>query len=116
MPLRGIRGATTASANTKEEIIASTRELLQEILVENEIEVDEIASVIFSVTKDLNAEFPAAAARELGWNGTPLLCTHEIDVPGSLPKCVRVLLHVNSQIKQSEMKHVYLKEAVSLRR
>jgi chorismate mutase len=116
MSVRGIRGATTVKSNTREEILSATKELLSEIMKSNQLKVSEIASIIFSTTKDLNAEFPAAAARELGWEETPLLCTCEIDVPGSLPKCIRVLLHVNSENKQSEIKHVYLREAVNLRR
>ena len=116
MPVRGIRGATTVPSNKKEEIIAATKELLSEIAKRNRIRVEDIASVIFSVTEDLNAEFPAVAARELGWNETPLLCTREIDVPGSLPKCVRILLHVNMDKKQKEAEHIYLRGAVSLRR
>ncbi len=116
MSIRGIRGATTVANNNKEEIIAATRELLSEIEKKNQLKIEEIASVIFSTTKDLNAEFPAAAARELGWNETPLLCTCEIDVPKSLPTCIRILLLVNSDKKQNEMKHIYLREAVNLRR
>lgn len=116
MPVRGIRGAITVSNNTKEEIIAATKELLLEIAKKNQLKVEEVVSIIFSATKDLDAEFPAAAARDLGWNETPLLCSSEIDVPGSLPKCIRVLLHVNSEKKQKEMRHIYLKEAVKLRR
>lgn len=116
MPIRGIRGATTVSHNKKEEIIAATKALLSEIAGSNQLKVEEIASIIFSVTRELDAEFPAVAARELGWEETPLLCSKEIDVPGSLPKCIRVLLHVNTQKQQSEMKHVYLKDAVKLRR
>lgn len=115
MGLRGIRGATTVSDNTKEEIISATKELLQEIAKANQLDIEEIASIFFSVTKDLNAEFPAVAARELGWNDTPLLCAYEIDVPGSLFKCIRVLLHVNTEKSQKEMKHIYLREAVNLR-
>jgi chorismate mutase len=116
MPLRGIRGAITVPANAKEEIITATQELLQVMLAENGVRVEEIASAIFSVTQDLNAEFPAAAAREIGWNDTPLLCTYEIDVPGSLQKCIRALLHVNTEKKQADMRHVYLRDAKSLRR
>lgn len=116
MPLRGIRGAITVPANAKEEIITATQELLQVMLAENGVRVEEIASAIFSVTKDLNAEFPAAAAREIGWKDTPLLCTYEIDVPGSLQKCIRALLHVNTEKKQADMRHVYLRDAKSLRR
>ena len=116
MPLRGIRGATSVTSNTKEEIISATKELLEEIAKANQLKIEEIASIIFTVTKDLNAEFPATAARELGWKDTPLLCACEIDVPKSLPKCIRVLLHVNTEKKQKEIKHIYLKEAQTLRR
>ncbi len=116
MPLRGIRGAITVEKNSQEEIVSATKLLLDEIIKTNRFEIEEIASVIFSTTKDLNAEFPAVAARELGWKETPLLCTNEINVPGSLPRCIRVLLLVNSPVKQSEIKHIYLKEAVNLRR
>jgi len=116
MALRGIRGATTVKNNTRKEILAATKELLTRLLAENKIKVAEIASAIFSVTRELNAEFPAQGARELGWNNTPLLCTYEIDVPGSLRKCVRVLVHVNTAKKQAQIKHLYLKEAKDLRR
>lgn len=114
--MRGIRGATTVAANAKREILDATKELLQEMVRANQVEIEEIASVIFSATHDLNAEFPAVAARELGWKDTPLLCTNEIDVPGSLQKCVRVLMLVNTDKEQHEIQHVYLKEAVNLRK
>lgn len=116
MALRGIRGATSVAVNTKEEIVKATKELLSNILQENGIKVEDIASILFSSTSGLNAEFPAAAARELGWNGTPLFCMQEIDVPGSVSDCIRVLLHLNTDKTQKEMKHVYLREAVNLRR
>jgi chorismate mutase len=116
MNLRGIRGATTVSNNTQEEILSATKELLSEILLANKIKVEDIASVIFTATRDLNAEFPALAARQLGWEETPLLCAVEIDVPKSLKKCIRVLLQVNTDKAQRDIKHVYLKEAVKLRR
>ncbi|MFA4844516.1 MAG: chorismate mutase [Candidatus Margulisiibacteriota bacterium] len=116
MAVRGIRGAITVPRNDKGEIISATRELLQALVVENGLEVAEIASALFSTTRDLNAEFPAVAAREIGWHDTPLLCGNEIDVPGSLPLCVRVLLHVNTDRPQTAMRHVYLREAKNLRR
>ncbi len=112
--IRGIRGAITAR-NTGEDIIRATTKLLREIVSLNRIRGEDIASVIFSVTSDLNAEFPANAARKMGWKTTPLLCTREIDVPGSLKNCIRVLMHVNCEEKQSRMKHVYLGGAVKLR-
>lgn len=116
MAVRGIRGATTVPRNSKEEIIAATRELLSAIQKENNLKVEEIASALFSSTAGLNAEFPAVAARELGWNDTPLICMQEIDVPGSLKNCIRVLLQVNTETAQKAIKHVYLREAVGLRR
>lgn len=116
MQIRGIRGATTVKNNDKKNLIAATKELLAEIVKSNQLKVEDIASVIFSATKDLDAEFPAVAAREIGWNETPLLCTKEIDVPGSLEKCIRVLILVNSDKTQKEIKNIYLKEAVNLRR
>ncbi len=112
---RGIRGAISVESNRAEQIVDRTRELLQAIARENELEVEDICTVIFSVTPDLNAEFPAIAARQLGWLYTPLLCTNEIPVPGSLPRCVRVLLLVNTTRAQSEIVHVYLGEASALR-
>lgn len=115
MAIRGIRGATTAVSNTKEEIIDKTREMLETLLRLNDLRVDDIASAIFSVTSDLDAEFPAVAARKLGWIYTPLFCTLEIPVAGSLRSCIRVLLHVNSDRRQEEMKHAYLHEAKRLR-
>jgi chorismate mutase len=116
MAIRGIRGATTVSDNSQEEILSATKELLAEIVARNDIKIEDISSIIFTTTKDLNAEFPALAARQLGWKDTPLLCAVEIEVPDSLKKCVRVLLQVNSDKSQRDMKHVYLREAVNLRR
>jgi chorismate mutase len=115
MPVRGIRGATTVKNNSKVEIVSSTEELLKELVAANKIKIEDIASAVFSVTGDLNAEFPAVAARNLGWLYTPLLCTYEIDVPGSVKKCVRVLLHVNTGRKQSQITNVYLWGAKVLR-
>lgn len=113
--VRGIRGAITVGKNDAEEIIAATRELLEAIIKENELDPEDIASAFFTVTKDLNAEFPASAAREMGWKYVPLLCATEIDVPGRLGKCIRVMVHVNTEKSQRELKHVYLKEATQLR-
>ncbi|MFH1387026.1 MAG: chorismate mutase [bacterium] len=116
MAVRGIRGATTVAKNDKAEIISATRELLQKIVADNVLKIEDIASILFSSTDGLNAEFPAVAARELGWSDTALLCMKEINVPGSLPNCIRILLHVNSDQPQKEIKNVYLREAVNLRR
>ena len=102
-------------ANTREAILAATRELLREMIRANGLEVKDIACAIFTTTPDLNAEFPAAGARELGWNEVPLLCGQEMNVPGALGRCLRVLLLANTHKKAEEMAHVYLKEAQSLR-
>ncbi len=113
--VRGIRGAITVERNDAGEIIAATRELLEAIIKENDLDPEDIASAIFTVTRDLDAEFPASAAREMGWKYVPLLCATEIDVPGRLGKCIRIMVHVNTGKSQRELKHVYLKEAVQLR-
>ncbi|HPA71843.1 MAG: chorismate mutase [Spirochaetes bacterium] len=115
MAVRGIRGATTVDANTREQIISRTMELLEGLIEKNGISLEDVASAVFSVTDDVNAEFPAVAARKIGWIYTPLFCTREIPVPGALNLCVRVLLHVNSERKQEEMVHLYLHEAEKLR-
>jgi chorismate mutase len=113
--LRGIRGATTVAANDAESILAGTEELLREIVRENEIELEWIASALFTLTPDLTAVFPAAAARRIGWTQVPLLNFTEIGVPGGMPRCIRVLIHVNTERTQSEIVHVYLHEARALR-
>ena len=116
MPVRGIRGATSAQSDTRAEILEVTRELVGEILRLNQIvDFDEIVSVLFTTTPDLTAAFPAEAAREMGMNLVPLLCASEIAVPGRLARCVRVLIHLNTDKPAREMVHVYLREAKSLR-
>ena len=112
---RGVRGAITVDSNEAGAVLAATRELLERMVEANGIRVDEIASVIFSTTPDLDAEFPARAARELGWLDTAFLCTHEMQVPGGLPRCIRVLLHWNTTKRPDEIRHVYLREARRLR-
>lgn len=112
---RGVRGATTCEANTREAILAATRELLELLIAHNGIQADDIASAIFTTTTDLTAEFPAVAARALGWSDTALLCGHEMDVPGSLRSCIRVLIHWNTERRADEIVHVYLKGAQNLR-
>jgi chorismate mutase len=102
-------------ANTRDEILTNTRQLLALMIRANRIEADDVASATFSLTSDLNAEFPALAARQLGWLDVPLLCTYEVDVPGSLRKCIRVMLHWNTETPQHEIRHVYIKEATRLR-
>ncbi len=113
--LRGIRGATTTPEDTAEAILAVTEELVREIVAANDLITENIASALFTVTPDLRAEFPAAAARRMGWTMVPLLNFTEIGVPGRLERCIRVLVHVNTERSQAEMVHVYLREAVSLR-
>lgn len=117
MAVRGIRGAISVSADTKSEILAATRELLEELLRANGLEnrFDDIASAIFTTTRDLTSAFPAEAARTLGMSTVPLLCATEIPVVESLPRCIRVLLHVNTDKTQAEMVHVYLRDAKRLR-
>lgn len=113
--VRGIRGAITVERNNAGEIVAATRELLEAIIKENDLDPENIASAFFTVTADLNAEFPASAAREMGWKYVPLLCATEIDVPGRLGRCIRVLVHVNTEKTQRELKHIYLRDAAQLR-
>ena len=115
MVCRGIRGATTADDNSRDEILKATRQLLALMIRQNDIAAEDVASATFTTTPDLDAEFPALAARQLGWLDVPLLCTHEINVPGSLQKCIRILLHWNTDKKQDEISHVYTKEAQRLR-
>jgi chorismate mutase len=115
MRSRGVRGATTATANTREAICSATQELLRRLIDANEIPMGEIASAFFTVTDDLDAEYPALAAREIGWVYVPLLCAREIAVPGGLPRCIRVLLHINTEKTQEQIRHIYLREAATLR-
>lgn len=115
MYCRGIRGATTVEQNEREEILAATTELLQLMIQRNELQAEDIASGIFTLTEDLDAAFPALAARMLGWEDVPLLCTREIPVPGSLRKCIRILLHVNTTRSLKEIRHIYIRGAVNLR-
>ena len=113
--IRAVRGATTVSHDAAAEIRDATRDLLAEIVRHNGLSPPDIISALFTVTPDLTAEFPARAARELGWADVPLLCTMEIPVPGALPRCIRVLLHVESTRERDAMVHVYLREARALR-
>ncbi len=115
MAVRGVRGATTATANTAEEIIEATQELIAALAHFNELSTDEIASAIWTTTRDLTAEFPAKAARQIGWADVPQMCAHEMDVPGALAMCIRVTLHVNTEKSQQEIRHVYLRGATVLR-
>ncbi len=115
MPCRGVRGATTVEHDTRDEVLKATRQLLALMIRQNGIDPADVCSAIFTTTSDLKSEFPALAARQLGWLDVPLLCTHEIDVPGSLRHCVRILLNWNTDKTQHEIVHVYIKEAARLR-
>lgn len=116
MACRGIRGATTVEANTRDAILDAAREMISEIISRNEVETDDIASAYFSTTPDLNAEFPAVAARaDFGWHNVALMCGHEMYVPGSLSMCLRVTVMVNTEKAQKDIKHVYLRGAAVLR-
>ena len=115
MLCRGIRGATVAAANTKEEILSATQDLLRKMLAANYVDKQSVACMFFTTTPDLNAEFPALAARQMGWSHVPMLCSREIPVPGGLPRCLRVLLLWNTDLPQSAIQHVYLGAAASLR-
>lgn len=114
--VRGIRGAITISEDTPEEIIQATQEMLTALMQKNDFALEDIVSAIFTVTPDIVSAFPALSARMMGWTQVPLMCSQEIPVPGALPRCIRVLLHVNTDKSQSEINHVYLREAASLRR
>ena len=116
MAIRGIRGAITVLADEPDLILQATRELLEEILEENPgMKLEDIGSAWFSVTDDLISTFPAQGARQMGWGLVPMLCAREIPVPNSLPRVIRVLVHWNTETPQSEITHVYLREAVKLR-
>lgn len=115
MICRGVRGATTVSANQREEILEATRQLLALMIRRNGIQSQDVASAVFTATPDINAEFPALAARQLGWLDVPLLCTHEMAVPGGLPRCIRVLIHWNTDRPQKDIEHVYVRDAQRLR-
>jgi chorismate mutase len=115
MACRGVRGATTVERNEREEILTATRQLLALMLRQNHIKSEDVASAIFTTTPDIDAEFPALAARQLGLLDVPLLCGHEMAVPGSLKLCVRILLHWNTEKAQSQIQHVYVRDAERLR-
>src|SRR6204780_1962107 len=113
--LRGLRGATTCDQDTPAAIENATQELLRSMMDLNELAHDDIVSVIFTTTRDLTSTFPATVARGIGFGDVPLLCASEIDVPGSMPKCVRILMHVYTTRSRSELRHVYLRNAQGLR-
>ena len=116
MPTRGIRGAITVTEDDPDLILQATRELLEAIVKENaDMKPEDVGSAIFTVTEDLTATFPAQAARQMGWSMVPMMCSREIPVPNSLPRAIRVLVHWNTETPQSQIKHVYLRDAVKLR-
>ena len=113
--LRGLRGATTCASDTPEEIGTATQELLHGMMDHNELSHDDVVSVIFTTTTDLTSAFPATGARGIGFGDIPLLCASEINVPGSMPLCVRILMHVYTTRSRNELRHVYLRNAQGLR-
>ena len=113
--IRGIRGAITVKNNTKQDILAATEELLEEMIAENDLVEEKMASIFFSLTSDLDAVFPAVAARNIGYEQVALFCSQELDIKDGLEKCIRVLIHYNTDIKQKDIKHIYLRQAKNLR-
>ncbi len=115
MSMRGIRGATVAAANTSEAIHVATRELLLAMVDANDFNPEDVASIFFTVSPDLTADYPALAARQLGWVDAPMICAQEIAVPGGMARCIRVLIHWNTDKRPDEVRHVYLHAATQLR-
>jgi chorismate mutase len=115
MPVRAVRGAIQIDANERDDILKGTAELVTEVLHRNGIAPEDLISVIFTATQDLNAEFPAYAARQMGLTDVPLLCTTEIAVPGSMPRVLRLMAHVDTSLPRAEIRHVYLRGAAALR-
>ncbi len=113
--VRALRGATTVDADTPEQITERTVTLLQELFVRNDVDHDDLISILFTVTDDITSAFPAAAARTIGLGDVPLMCAREIPVPGSMPRCIRVLAHLTTDRDRGELRHVYLERAVTLR-
>ena len=116
MSMRAVRGATQVKENSAEEIGLAVVELLTKMIADNQIQISDLVSIVFTATSDLNADFPAVAARSIGLGEVPLLCAVEISVPGSLSRVVRVLMHINSGKTLSEIKHIYLNGAATLRK
>lgn len=116
MTVRAIRGAIQLDEDEREHLLASTRELVTEVLRVNDLDTANLISILFTVTADLRSEFPALAARELGLGDVPLLCTTEIDVPGAMPRVVRLMAHAELDVPRAQVQHVYLRGAVALRR
>ncbi|GAB3686773.1 chorismate mutase [Angustibacter aerolatus] len=116
MAVRAIRGAVQLDVDEREHLLASTRELVSAVMEANDLGTDQLISIVFTVTADVRSEFPAVAARELGMGDVPLLCTTEIDVPGALPRVVRLMAHVETDAPRAQVQHVYLRGAAALRR
>ena len=115
MAVRAVRGAVQISGNDRDEILAGTTELVTEVMSRNALSTEDVISVLFTATPDLTAEFPALAARKLGFQEVPLLCASEIDVPGAMPRVVRLMMHVETSKPRSALQHVYLRGAAALR-
>lgn len=116
MIMRGIRGAITVSADHPDEILGETRKLVLEMAKKNAIDPEHVASVIVSTTADISSAFPAKAVRTIeGWTYVPVMCTHEMSVPGSMPLCIRVMMHANTTAEQKDIVHIYMNDAVKLR-
>ena len=113
--VQAIRGAITSPSNSSEEILAATTEMLNSIIKENSLKVEDIISAFSTTTQDLNAEFPPVAARKIGWVNGALMCSHEMKVPGALQKCIRVMVHVNTEKNPTDIVNIYLRDAVNLR-
>lgn len=116
MAIRAVRGATQLDADEREHLLSSVEELLRAVLSANDLSTDDLISVVFTVTPDLRSEFPAVAARQIGIGDVPLLCAQEIDVPGALPRVVRLMAHVDTDRPRGEVRHIYLRGAAALRR
>jgi chorismate mutase len=115
VPVHAVRGATQVDADDREQILEATAELVTEVMTRNTLTTDDVISVLFTATPDLTAEFPALAARKLGFHDVPLLCASEIDVPHALPRVIRLMAHLETDRPRSEIQHVYLRGAVALR-
>ncbi|MCZ2259460.1 chorismate mutase [Sporosarcina sp. G11-34] len=116
MTVRGLRGATTVEKDEEQAVLSATEALVIEVAEANGVRPEEIVSVLISTTPDIKSTFPAKAVRTIeGWKYVPVMCTHEMDVPGAMPQCIRILMHVNSEIPQKDIKHIYQNEAIKLR-
>ncbi|MFJ7734833.1 chorismate mutase [Lysinibacillus sp. NPDC097287] len=114
--IRGLRGATTIESDKQELVWDETAKLVREVVAANNVDVDDIASIIISTTPDITSAFPARSVRLMeGWQYVPVMCMHEMDVPNALPLCIRVLIHANVEVSQKDVKHLYLNDAIKLR-